>query len=55
MRADLLLVDEDQRVLEHRLHAVRVGDEVGRQITAIELHALDDLELRCRGSSPPRP
>src|SRR6185312_8307635 len=43
--ADLCLVDEDQCVLDDRLHARRVGDEVGRKISAIELHSLDDLEL----------
>src|SRR3712207_7350458 len=29
-RADLLVGDEDERVLEHGLHAVLVGDHVGR-------------------------
>src|SRR3989442_690115 len=43
---DLLLVDQDVDVLVHALHAVRVGDEVGTQISAVELHALDHLELR---------
>ena len=43
-RADLLLVDQDERVLEHHFHALRVGDEVGREVAAVELHALDDLE-----------
>ncbi|MET4222581.1 hypothetical protein ABIB00_007820, partial [Bradyrhizobium sp. LB14.3] len=26
-------------------HLVGVGDEVGRDVAAVELHALDDLEL----------
>src|SRR6266566_4133047 len=43
---DLLLVDQDVDVLVHALHAVRVGDKVGTQISAVELHALDHLELR---------
>src|SRR5262245_5653944 len=43
--ADLVLVDEDQRVVEDGLHAVGVGDEVRRQVAAVELHALDDVHL----------
>ena len=31
-------------VLEHALHAVRIGHEVRREITAIELHAFDDVQ-----------
>src|SRR5262245_55758174 len=45
-RRDLLLVDEDVGVLEHGLHAIGVGDEVRGQIAAVELHALDHVELR---------
>src|SRR5206468_3299397 len=45
---DLLLVDEEVGVLEHRLHPVDVGHEVGGEVAAVELHALDDLELRSR-------
>ena len=45
-RRDLLLVDEDVGVLEDGFHALGVGDEVGREVAAVELHALDDLELR---------
>ena len=41
----LLLVDEDVRVLELGHHLLGVGDEVGREIAAVELHALDDFEL----------
>ena len=43
-RRNLLLVDEDVGVLELRLHPLRVGDEVGREIAAVELHALDHFE-----------
>ena len=32
-------------VLEDRLHAVGVGDEVGRDVAAVELHALGVLGL----------
>ena len=42
---ELLLVDQDVRALELRHHLVGVGDEVGREVAAIELHALDDVEL----------
>ena len=43
--ADLLLVNEDIGILEHALHPLGVGHEVGREIPAVELHALDDVEL----------
>src|SRR5690606_12348113 len=42
--ADLLVVDQHQRILEHRLHPLGVGDEVRRQVATVELHALDRLE-----------
>ena len=41
----LLLVDEDVGVLELGHHLLGVGDEVGREIAAVELHALDDFQL----------
>src|SRR3990172_7000551 len=37
---DLLVRDEHGRVLEHGFHAVGVGHEVGRDVAAVELHAL---------------
>jgi hypothetical protein len=43
-RADLLLVDENHRILEHHFHPLRVRHEVGRQVPAVELHPLDHLE-----------
>src|SRR5690606_996710 len=43
--ADLLVVQEDERVVEDRDLLVGVVDEVGRQVAAVELHALDDVEL----------
>src|SRR5579862_1580731 len=43
-RADLLLVDQNDRILEHRFHALRIGHEVRREVPAVELHAFDDLE-----------
>ena len=45
-RADLLFVDQDDGVLEHHFHALRIGHEVRRQVAAIELHAFDDVERR---------
>ena len=44
--ADLLLVEQDQRVLEDDLHRRRAGDEVGAQVALVELHPLDELEGR---------
>ncbi len=42
---DLLLVDEDVAVVEHALHLCGIGHEVGRQVAAVELHALHELDL----------
>ena len=36
---ELLLVDQDDRVLELGDHLVGVGDEVGAEVAAVELHA----------------
>src|SRR5215203_3387387 len=41
---ELLLVDQDVGVFELDPHLVGVGDEVRRDVAAVELHALDDLE-----------
>ena len=38
-------MDEDVGLLQLDDHLVGVGDEVGREIAAVELHALDDVEL----------
>ena len=43
--ADLLVGDEDVGLVEDGLHAVRVGHEVGADVAAVELHALDVLGL----------
>ena len=43
--ADLLLVHQHECILEDGLHAVGIGHEVGAEVAAVELHALDDLEL----------
>ena len=41
----LLFVDENVRILHLDAHLVGVGDEVGRDVAAVELHALDHFEL----------
>ena len=45
----LLLVDQDIGVLELDPHLVLVGDEIGRDIAAVELHAFDDFQLGLGG------
>jgi hypothetical protein len=42
---DLLVVDQDERVVQFNLLRLLVVDEVRRQVAAIELHAFDDVEL----------
>src|SRR5229473_2852608 len=42
---ELAFVQQDVRVFELGQHLFRVGDEIGAQITAVELHAFDDVEL----------
>src|SRR6476620_9028078 len=42
---ELLFVDQDVGVIEFNAHLVGVGDEVGRDVAAVELHALDDVEF----------
>ena len=41
---DLLVGDEDVRVLHHGLHAVVVRDKVSGDIALVELHALDGVD-----------
>ena len=48
-RADFLFVDQDVGVLQRHFHALGIGDEVRREIAAVELHAFDDFELRLEG------
>ena len=45
-RADLLVVDQDEAILEDDLHLLRIGDEVRRDVAAIELHAVNRLQRR---------
>ena len=42
-------MDENVRVLEFGQHFLGVGDEIGREIAAIELHPLDHVELGLSG------
>ncbi len=46
---DLLFVDEDVGVFELALHLLRIGDEVRRQVAAVELHAFDELVVGLEG------
>ena len=54
-RGDFLLVDQDVGVLELGLHPLRIGDEVGREVAAVELHALDHFERGLQALGLPRP
>ena len=42
---NLLVVNEDEGVFQFRRLALLIVDEVGRQVAAIELHALDHVQL----------
>jgi hypothetical protein len=42
---ELLLVQQHVCVFEFGDHLLCIGDEIGREITAVELHALDDVDL----------
>ena len=48
-RGDLALVQQEVGRVELSLHALGVGDEVGRDVALVELQALGDLELGRRG------
>src|SRR6267154_1309666 len=50
-RADFLFVDQDARVFEHAFHPFGVGDKVGGEVAAVELHSFDHFE---RGLHGPR-
>ena len=41
----LLVVDQDIRVFHFHPHFVGIGDEVGRDVAAVELHTLDHFKL----------
>ena len=42
---ELLLVQQDVGIFEIGDHLVGIGDEVRRQVAAVELHAFDDFQL----------
>jgi hypothetical protein len=42
---DLLIGDDDVGVFDDRFHAVGVGHEVGRDVAAVELEAVDELRF----------
>src|SRR5207248_6761335 len=44
-RRELLLVDQDVGIFHFNAHLVGVGDEVGRDVAAVELHAFDNVEF----------
>ena len=44
-RRQLLFMHENVRVFELGDHLLGIGDEIGREIAAVELHAFDDLGL----------
>src|SRR5690606_246226 len=46
---ELLLVQQDHRVLEDGGHLLGIGYEVARQVAAVELHAFNDIELGLGG------
>ena len=50
-RADLFLVDQNADILEHALHALGIGDEVGREVAAVELHAFHDFQRGFHGAA----
>ena len=46
---DLLVRDEDERIVNDGLHLVVIGDHIRGDIAAVELHALDDLGIGLGG------
>ena len=48
-RGNLRVHDEHIRVFELGLHAFCISDEVGRDVTLVEAHALGELELEAEG------
>jgi len=48
-RADLLVCDQDERIIEDCFLAIRIRDEVGRVVALVELHAFRELELEPEG------
>ena len=42
---DFLLMDQDERIFHNGFHAIRIGDEIRRQIAAVELHTFDEFQF----------
>ena len=42
---DFFLVDQDEHLLQFDGHFIGVGDEVGGEISAVELHAFDHVDV----------
>ena len=47
--ADLLVGDEDERVVDDGFHLVGIGDHVGGEIAAVKLHAFDYIAVGLGG------
>src|SRR5882762_2490466 len=48
--ADFLFVNEDAHVFQNAFHPLRVSNEVGRQVAAVELHTFDDFQRGFHGA-----
>src|SRR4029077_14432938 len=48
--ADFLFVDQDAHILEDALHALGIGDEVGREVAAVDVHAVHDFQRGLHGA-----
>jgi len=46
---NLLIVDEDKRILEDHGHGFAVCDEIRRDVASVELHAFDEVDGRLHG------
>ncbi len=44
-------MDQNAHVLQHALHALGIGDEVGREVAAVELHAFHDFQRGFHGAA----
>src|ERR671913_388517 len=46
---DLLVGDQDIRIVEDHLHPLRIGNEVWGEVSLVKLHPLGELELHPEG------
>ena len=42
-------MDQNARLFEHAFHPLRIGNKVGREVSAVKLHAFDHFELCLHG------